>query len=217
MAENKYKLIGFGDSWAHGSSDCDKTYLQLVAERLSLPWSNYAVPSSSIPHLVLQFQQFLENEYCRDQKYLAVFFLTAQERTFFINPLDKTIIHSSPCKVEIINNPIEKYFYQNYTDEYGVFMFNTSLLALQQMCSINNILDIYIPGWQTPVLWNSINLEKCLFSGQHPVTKLFGQTTSFTDLMNSNCSLLAKSGHPNQQGHQIIADSLISHINRTLP
>jgi len=81
-------LVGFGDSWAHGSGlnvTSEKTYLQLAAEQLNVNFINYAETSSSIPHLVEQLNNFISTEYNVKKNYIAVFFVTARERTFFVD------------------------------------------------------------------------------------------------------------------------------------
>jgi len=206
-------LVGFGDSWAHGAGldfTSEKPYLQLAAEQLDINVINCAEASSSIPHLVLQFQNFLSEKHHPENNYIATFFVTAQERTFFIDPDNNQIIHSSPCKTDFDEQ--ERCYYQHYTDQYQNFVVNTAVAAIEHLCSVYEIKNCYIPGWQVVDLWPSIDRKKFLFDNQHPVTKLFGQTSNFTDLMNSECRLLDYTGHPNQQGHQVIADALVNHI-----
>jgi hypothetical protein len=206
-------LLGFGDSWSHGSGlnhTREQTYLQLAAEQLGTDWLNCAVASSSIPHLVWQLQNFLQTQYQPDQTYFAVFFLTAQERTFFIDPDTQHIIHSSPCKLDFVDQ--ERIYYQHYTDQYQHFLINTAMSAVDHLCNFYKIRYCCIPGWQTLNFWPSIDTENFLFENQYPITKLYGQITNFTDLMNSGCQYLDCTGHPNQQGHQVIADALVKHI-----
>jgi hypothetical protein len=107
---------------------------------------------------------------------------------------------------------MEHSYYANYTDHYQNFVINTAVAALEHLCHSYNIKNFYIPGWQTVDLWLSIDRTKILFENKHPVTALFGQTTNFTDLMNAGCDLLDYTGHPNQLGHQVIADALANHI-----
>jgi hypothetical protein len=206
-------LIGFGDSWAHGSGldfTSEKPYLQLAAEQLDADFINCAETSSSIPHLVSQFNNFISTKYNAKKNYIAVFFVTARERTFFVDTDRKKIIHSSTCKTDFVEQ--EQCYYQHYTDQYQDFVVNTAVAAIEHLCSVYKIKNCYIPGWQVVDFWPSIDRKKFLFDNQHPVTKLFGQTTNFTDLMNSNCQFLDYTGHPNQQGHQVIADALANHI-----
>jgi hypothetical protein len=208
-----YTLIGFGDSWAHGSGldfSKEKNYLSLAADSLETDSVNFAKTSSSIPHLVLQLQDFLSTVYCKDQQYFAVFFVTAQERTFFIDPNTECIIHSSPCKLDFVEQ--ERNYYQHYSDQYQYFSVNTAVCTIEHLCNFYNIPHCYIPGWQTVNFWPAIDLTNFLFRNQYPVTKLFGQTTNFTDLMNSGCKFLDSTGHPNQLGHQVIASVLVKHI-----
>jgi hypothetical protein len=206
-------LIGFGDSWAHGSGldfNNEKPYLHLTAEKLGFNFINRAETSSSIPHLVYQLNKFISAEYSAEENYIAVFFVTARERTFFVDPDLEEIIHSSPCKTDFVEQ--ERCYYQHYTDQYQDFVVNTAAAAIEHLCRVYNIKNCYIPGWQVIDFWPAIDRKKFLFDNRYPITKLFGQTTNFTDLMNSNCKYLDATGHPNQLGHQVIADVLAKHI-----
>jgi hypothetical protein len=206
-------LVGFGDSWAHGAGldlISEKPYLRLAAEQLNVNFINCAVASSSIPHLVAQLNNFISTYYNVKKNYIAVFFVTALERTFFVDPEREKIIHSSPCKTDFVEQ--EQCYYRHYTGCYQDFVVNTAVAAIEHLCSVYDIKNCYIPGWQVVDFWPAIDRKKFLFNNQHPVTKLFGQTTNFTDLMNSGCRLLDHTGHPNQQGHQVIADALANHI-----
>jgi hypothetical protein len=210
---DNYTIVGFGDSWAYGSGldlTREKNYLTLAADQLGVDAVNFAVTSSSIPHLVLQFQNFLSTCYSANQQYFAVFFVTAKERTFFIDPNTGHTIHSSPCKLDFVDQ--EKNYYQHYTNHYQHFVVNTAICTLEHLCNFYNIPHCYIPGWQTIDFWPAIDTGYFLFKNQYPVTELFGQTTNFTDLMNSGCKFLDSTGHPNQLGHQTIADALVNHI-----
>jgi hypothetical protein len=206
-------LIGFGDSWAYGSGldfANEKPYLQLAAEKLGFNFINCAESSSSIPHLVHQLNNFISAKYSAEENYIAVFFITARERTFFVDPDLEKIIHSSPCKTDFVEQ--ERCYYQHYTDQYQNFVVNTAVAAIEHLCRAYNIKNCYIPGWQVIDFWPAIDRKKFLFDNQYPITKLFGQTTNFTDLMNSDCKYLDSTGHPNQLGHQVIADVLAKHI-----
>lgn len=213
---NQSVLVGFGDSWAagHDLGPGEKSYIELTAQKLQVPFYNFAVGSSSVPHLVLQFQRFVDTVYFPKNHYHAVFFLTAQERNFCFDQDSKQLIHLSPA-----STPTHDY-YKLYNNELGEFVFNSTILCLQRLCSIYNIKDYYMLGWQQNRLWNTVDLEKFWQQGQQTVTQLFYDQAEFRDLVD----LLGLTGseknphfgpghdHPNQLGHEKIAQALTEWI-----
>lgn len=207
-------LIGFGDSWAHGSGldqTTEKPYLTLLAESRNVRHENYAVTSSSAAHMLLQFQTFLNQSYNPENRYLAIFFITAKERSLYFDDTTEESINISPC------TPSEgSTYYRYYNDKLGDFELNKTILALQQMCKVYSIQDIWIPGWQQLHLWPAVNFTKFVNNAM-PITTLFSADNHFyplTNLLNSDQRSLyfTKCGHPNQLGHRLIADVLDKHI-----
>lgn len=200
-------LLGFGDSWADGHElkYPETKYLDILSQELDIPCLNFAKGSTSIPHLILQLREFLDTKYDPSKKYTAIFFLTAQERTFFYNEKQE-VVHCAPQQAEQGNHYESKIHYQLYTDQLGEFYLNTTLLALQRLCAEYNINDYYLPGWQNFNLWPEI---KRVFP--HPVTNVFNNgeyKPLLTMLYEKNKYIWPNLGHPNQQGHRLIAQVL---------
>jgi hypothetical protein len=226
----KNKLIGFGDSWAWGSElPADgKSFSQLVSEQLGcVEYKNYGVPASSINHLTVQLQSHINRVTAIGQNtsdWIAVFFLTDCNRTMtyydgqwvFLNANvdggfgfadiaipDQTIVNK-------INTAHWKYIHSPELVEITV---NTTMLALQSMCRYHNIADYYVAGWQTFNFWPEVDINKIYQSGQQTCGNLIGmqlgRPTLYLNCQNPN---QAPGGHPNQQGHQLIADALYTWI-----
>lgn len=209
-------LLGFGDSWASGSEllENEKPYLDLLADQMGIPCINFATPSSSIPHLVLQFHKFLETRYFPKHQYYAVFFLTAKERTFVFDHDSKDIIHCSPQQAT--TEPMSGAYYRVYTDKLGDFNLNSTVLSLQRLCNLYNINDYYMLGWQHTNLWTSVDTTKFYLQGKEAITTLFhdqGHLALSTLLESKNQYIWPNRGHPNQQGHERIAQALGNWIN----
>lgn len=205
-------LLGFGDSWAVGSelNEGEKPYLNLLAQQLGVPCINFAITSSSVPHLILQFQQFCDTQFYPTRRYHAIFFLTAQERTFFYND-NKEIVHCSPQEAEFDYKREPKIYYQLYTHEIGNFHFNATLLALQKLCYEYKINDYYVLGWQKSKLWRSVDTTKFFKQGNQTITDLFHDSEHkplSTLIKEKNQYIWPNYGHPNQQGHELIARAL---------
>lgn len=198
-------LLGFGDSWADGHELTypEIKYLDILSQELGVPCLNFAVGSTSIPHLVLQLRKFLDTKYDPSNKYTAIFFLTAQERTFFYGD-ENSIVHCCPQEAGYTRE--STVYYQLYTDHLGEFHLNTTLLALQRLCAEYNIVDYYVPGWQNFNIWPEV---KNVFP--YPVTNLFNggeYKPLLTMLHEKNKYIWPNLGHPNQQGHKVIAQAL---------
>jgi hypothetical protein len=208
---NQPVLVGFGDSWAQGVGlgSNEKPYIQLLAEKFQTPYYNFSIGSSSIPHLILQFQKFIDTVYFPQNNYHAVFFLTAKERTFVYDQDTKETTHISP-------NEQHKY-YKFYNNELGDFNLNTSILALQRLCSIYNIRDYYIQGWQVNSLWAAVDHTKFWDQGRSAITQLFHNDSGYVELIKllnaNNPNFGQVDRHPNQFGHIKIAEALAEWID----
>jgi len=209
-------LVNFGDSWAAGNwlkTPKQQAYSTLLSHQLDMPLLDFAVGSTSIPHLVLQFQQFVDQKYNPEHKYHALFFLTAKARTFLYKDDTDKIIHCSPQTVGT-GNAQEDAYYQSYTDSLGNFNLNVTVLALQRLCSLYNINDYYMFGWETAPLWKSVNSSKFYANGDWPITKEFYFEYEHKSLQNlidekNPCVWTAQhSGHPTDLGHEKIANAI---------
>jgi hypothetical protein len=214
-------LVGFGDSWAWGADldrDTEKTYLELAGQHYNIPCVNFAVPSSSVSHLIMQFQEFIATSYYPKHQYHAVFFLTAKERTFLYQDTG-AIVHCSPQTVSLQNFPQEGSYYQAYDDHLGTFNLNVTLLALQRLCEMYGIHDHYVLGWQDATmgnsLWTTVDQTKFI-NNSRAITTLFhdkNETVPLQQLIDEKNEYLCNSGwHPNQLGHAKIAKKLIEAI-----
>ena len=215
-------LLGFGDSWTRGA-DLDpvhgKDYLTLLSEHFGIESINCSRSSSSIPHLILQINEFIKTCHLPDNQYHAVFFLTAQERTFVYN--NDRIVKFSPGYTNDNNtdNVRNEYYYKHiYDNQLGTFNLNVTVLALQQICATYGIKDYYMVGWQEIELWHTVNRTKFFADGK-PITTVFTADNKFRSLKDliteSNPYVTHPNfppGHPNQQGHAKIAQALADWI-----
>ena len=226
---DKKSLIVFGDSWVRGSElrENEKSFGQLVAERLPLNYSNYAQPASSITHLVVQLKDFLKKlTDCNENpnEWIAIFFLTGKERhlswlnnnwTFHLpNGAFASGGHPTSQEAHELTKLYYKYF---FSEEQTDLHINTSLITVQSICQQYKIQDFYIAGWQKFDLWPEVNCNKIYCHGQVSCADMFNLEIyhpSFgINIDNKNPYIYPNKSHPNQQGHQLIADRLVEWIN----
>ena len=209
------KLFVFGDSWPQGSElhPGEKTFGELIANNLGWEFDNRAIPSTSIPHLILQFQEVISNSHYFEfdpidpETSVMLFFLTS--------PLRDLIWENGKTRELNPRHPEDLDWYAKYsTDELHIYRTNTTLLALQRMCDFYNVDSYYIWGWDKVDLWPEIDQTNFLHCS---AAELFTDCyTGIIELSNSNNKYLASGSHPNQMGHQLIADNLTKFITEKL-
>ena len=215
-------LVGFGDSWARGDEldhPDQESYLALLGQQLGMPAKNFAMGASSIGHMLIQFCQFIDKYYNPVNRYHAVFFVTAKERTMIMLP-NGIISHGGPSAAYPLQE--ERGFYQFYSDAYGDFDANRNIVALQGMCRMYGIVDYWMLGWQKIPLWTQVDRGRFYLDGEWPIASLFVKNNprpnilELVDPANRNPYIWPNLSHPNQLGHRTIANAIEPMIKKNL-
>ena len=211
------KLLFFGDSWPHGDGleNGKQPFPSLVAEKLNCASHNYSQSSSSIAHLVHQLRYAVHHSKTTGKLSYTINDGTCNAIFFLTSPLRDLVFTNGKCKELHPHNPQDLDWYAKYSsDELHTYRTNTTILALQSLCDFYRIQSYYIWGWDKVDLWPEIdqtNFFHCC------AAELFTDCyTNFLDLKNSNNKYLDISGHPNQMGHQLIADNLSKFLDEKL-
>lgn len=217
----KPTLITFGDSWTNGSDleDKNQKYGCVLAELLGYDYEDFSRYSTGVPHLLIQFRNFVNQHQLwphpdSSDRYCAVFFLSARERGICFDD------QHMPLEMIPTNENFENYFAEVYTDDLGVFNLNNTLLSLQSLCKLYGIQDYYMFGWQTCDLWPEIDRSRFYDRGRSNILNLFAgdRHSNLYDLTNNpNPYMIFRNGHPNVQGHQLIADVIAELIRKNTP
>jgi hypothetical protein len=220
-------LIVCGDSWSNGAElqKFELNFGELLAQRLNAKLYNQSVDASSIPHLILQLQRAI-SKVDLTQPTKALFFLTAKDRDIIwsdVLPKGTGFIKTHPppySKHEEIflnsNDPLHEHWYIKYhSDQLADFRCNTSLITLQTICRHHNIQDYYIWGWDTFDLWPEVDRSKFYNNAQTRVFDFFSDShCDPSPSFNASCKYIWPNGsHPNQLGHQHIADMIYPWIS----
>lgn len=215
------RLLIFGDSWPQGSElrYNQRPFGDLLAEELSVPVWNHARPSTSIPHLILQLQSVVDPDRTWHkfdyQGSDAIFFLTSPDRDLIWDQNGAKELYLTPHHNDDLNI---QWYSQIHSSQLSSFRVNSTLLALQKICDIHDIRAHYIWGWQRVDLWHEVDRSKFWRSGNTTILDLFAEndTITFDGTLISYCAnrenrfIYPNSGHPNQRGHQLIAQELLS-------
>lgn len=214
------KLLIFGDSWPFGAElrPSQRPYGELLGQKFNVPIMNWSQASTSIPHMLLQLRMAVDGS--NTQRRFdpsgsdAIFFLTSPDRdVMWDHRGDSKELHLSPSHPSDVDI---RWYSQFHTPELASFRVNSCLLAIQRFCELHAIRDHYIWGWQRIDLWPEIHTTRFWRNGGSTVLDLFAENDpiSFNGTLNdysankSNRFIYPNSGHPNQRGHQLIADEL---------
>ena len=224
----KQLLVAFGDSWTFGS-ELDKPQLdawpQLVANKMGAKLLNLGTPASSIGHLSVQLFNFLD-QYPTYEKYKTIFMvgLTAQSRYLsysnasneFVNITTEAVYSASDIKptgqppedIGHLSGVKELHYRLVDHPNYSEFLAAQTIFLFQQFTKNNYIDSIFFS------YFDQLNLDKYFFIDKKSVlndtvTKILtGKEYAVPDIRN-NVYFENKLFHPNEQGHQAIADLLL--------
>jgi hypothetical protein len=207
------KLVTFGDSWPCGAEllPDEKPYGKILSDLLSLNFENRSQTATSNEHMVLQLKRYIDS-LSEDNKTVAVFFITSPARTCLIdfNGTEKEIYPWADQSRGAYANAWYRFFHTPLQDQ---FRTRLAILALQRMCNLYSIDDYYIVGW------SQIDLD---FPGIDK-TKIYNKTCAELfdapsehefSLAKDNQYIYPNNCHPNQKGHNLIAETLAEWINK---
>lgn len=200
-------LVTFGDSWPAGAElqHNEQPFGKLLADRLGCNFVNCAEPATAIDNLIFQLDNYIKSSKIHNT--VAVFFLTDMSRAVVYK--DKKLSQVQPLYED------QWYLQYLYSEELSTFRANVAVLALQQMCTVAGIEDRYVMGWtRFPIMFSGIDLNKIYDQGRTTCLNLFGGADGDTNYIyhKDNQYIRPNQDHPNQLGHQCIADTLYEWI-----
>jgi hypothetical protein len=220
-------LVAFGDSWTFGS-ELDKpqqdAWPQLVANKIGAGLVNLGTPASSIGHLTVQLFNFLD-QYPNYKDYQTIFMvgLTAQSRYLSYSNASDEFVNITPDAVyrtgdirptgqspEDIGHLLGvKELHYKLVDHknYSKFLATQVVFLFQQFTNHNNIDAIFFS------YFDQLNLDQ-YFIDKHTIlpetiTKLISGQDYAVPAIRDNFYFKHKLFHPNEHGHQAIADLLL--------
>lgn len=206
----KQVLITLGDSWPEGAElRGGKPYGELLYEQQGFDeFYNFGSGGASVEDLVIQFKKFLDNNYGADNQTTAIFFLTNPARTAFFPRFFSW--------GEITDKNLRELYLHFHTKSLEVQRYSQTITTLQTWCKKLRIQDYYFAGWNRYEEWlECVDLTKIWAQGRETAADWFGASKHNGEHLldvNENPWIRPNFAHPNQDGHQLIADKLASWI-----
>jgi hypothetical protein len=213
-------LLTLGDSWPEGAElGLGLRYGEILRDRFDYDeFYNYGVGGASNEDMLYQLQHYIANHHSVDNVVTAIFFLTNPARTAHMPrsvSLDTTSDerkHWPPDAKQFVRD----LFLHLHTPKHEIMRSTATVTALQTWCSRHHIQDYYFSGWvKYPVWLPGVDLAKIWAQGTETATDWFGASSHNGEhLINVTDNIYIKPNfaHPNQLGHQLIADRLASWI-----
>ena len=204
-------IATFGDSWPEGAElGSGKRYGDILKETYGFDeFYNYGSGGASNEDLMYQFQTHVEKIHQPSHNLIALFFLTNPSRTAHF-----------PRFMPLISDPqFKEAFMYFHRTENEIMRSSSTVSALQMWCQNLKIDDYYFAGWNRYEKWlPGVNLEKIWAGGKETVADWFGASKHNGEHLldvGDNPYIRPNFCHPNQLGHQLIADRLAAWIGLT--
>lgn len=218
-------LLVIGDSWAAGAElkPGEVPYADILEKRLGFDRQyRYSRGGAANEHSLEWLQQYLREEHQPDWDVTAIFHLTNPERTSILPWGANLEIHANDKKSW--NSAAREYWMEWYlhffNKDYTKLRATTTVTALQTWCKVHNIKDYYFAGWihYNNILLPGVDMSKIWAQGTETAGDWFG-AKEFQDefLVNvgNNLYIQPNISHPNQLGHELIADKLAGWISQS--
>jgi hypothetical protein len=235
------KIVGFGDSWMYGDELLDpvlsatekdahpcwvqnvpyresRCFLGLLGQHYGVPTENFGIPGGSLQSTIWTYLWWLDHE-PNPEQCMVLIALTEADRTSFYNPnhrhysndppwnkfVHSTWIHfgSSVIGPEF-TDMIKRYLVLTDSRELSALNYQQAVLLFDSMSYKRQIPTIQFHIMPPPVTIPLNTIPDPDFSW----------TMHFRDRPdNQKRELIMPGGHPNELGHQIVQDRLISQID----
>jgi hypothetical protein len=204
-------LVCLGDSWPQGGElqDPTKSYGHLLRHRMGFDkFFNYGKGGASNEDSLDQFLYFIENFYNPTDQTTVLVHLTNPARSIYWP-------HNQSWSIEYPAKYRELFLHFHQYDD---FRSSLAVSTLQAWCNQHKIADFYFSGWVRYNNWLPVvNVDKIWAKGNETASDWFGASDHNGEhLVNveNNQYISPNYCHPNERGHQLIADKLCHWISK---
>lgn len=206
-------LLTLGDSWPEGAelNFGDQRYGELIQIRLKYDkFYNYGSAGASNEDMQYQLQQYIAESHVPGDQVTAIFFLTNPARTAHFPRFFSWESNADSKQKEL--------YMHFHRQEHEIMRSSATVSALQAWCSNLGFADYYFSGWVRYPTWlPGVDTGKIWAQGNETVADWFGASKHNGEHLldvGDNIYIHPNFAHPNQLGHELIADQLISWISQ---
>jgi lysophospholipase L1-like esterase len=199
-------LVTLGDSWPEGAElGNGRRYGELLQEQMQYDeFYNYGSGGASNEDMLYQLQSYIAEHHDESKQVTAIFFLTNPARTAHFPRF-----FSWESTADSKNKELYMHFHRR---EHEVMRSSATVSALQAWCATLGFDDYYFSGWVCYPTWlPGVDTDKIWAQGQETAADWFGASKHNGEHLlevGDNIYIRPNFAHPNQLGHQLIADKL---------
>lgn len=204
-------LITLGDSWPEGAElGSGRRYGEILHDKLAFDqFYNYGSGGASNEDMLYQLQQYIAEKHHPNHKVTAIFFLTNPARTAHFPRFMSWASADTRMK--------EIYLHFHRT-EHEIMRNSMTVSALQAWCKQLGFADYYFSGWvRYPVWLPGVDTNKIWAQGNETAADWFGASKHNGEHLldvGDNPYIRPNFAHPNQLGHDLIAEKLAAWITQ---
>jgi len=236
------KIVGFGDSWMYGDelldpdlsrqfadAHCcwtqneqyrsDHCFLGLLGKHYGVPIENFGVPGGSMQSSMWTFLWWLEHETVPLQDCLILVGHTESDRLSFYNP-DHTHYSNDP--------PWNKFVHSTWVEHGSSVVSEPFRDMIKRQLVLTNCRELSKLNYmQTAMFFDGVAARKNLNMMQFHIMPADVPLNLPTEIWSDFCTtlwfrdhpgnqhreLIMPGGHPNEKGHEMIRDKLISTVD----
>lgn len=223
------RIAVFGDSWVWGDELVDPSGVDLkpysadntnyreshcfagvIARHYNVPVENFAIPGGSLQSTIWNYIWWQQNR-SNHESTLILVGLTDAGRMSYYNS-DHVVYPNDP--------PWNRYVHSTwihapecYSEEWVTMVkSNIGLTSSEENSRLNYLQAVlFFHGQPNVVQFNTINTQPITAP-----TSLICSGQSLRSILNEHTNCWAPKKHPNEQGHQIIANLLISYLDSSI-
>lgn len=206
-------LLTLGDSWPEGAelNFGDQRYGELIQTALGYDkFYNYGSGGASNEDMQYQLQRYIAESHEPGNRVTAVFFLTNPARTAHF---PRWFSWDPP-----LDHKLKELYVHFHRREHEVMRSSATVSTLQTWCASLGFADYYFSGWVRYPTWlPGVDTSKIWAQGNETAADWFGASKHNGEHLldvEDNVYIRPNFAHPNQLGHELIADRLIGWISQ---
>jgi hypothetical protein len=208
MTSGRKILVTLGDSWPCGAElGNGRRYGEILRDELMFDeLHNYGSGGASNEDMCYQLQDFLQNHHQPDQQVTVIGFLTNPARTCH---WPRFLSWQNPPAQD---DRLKEIYLHFHRPEHEVMRSSLAISALQFWCRNLGFKDFYFAGWVRYLQWlPGVDQSRIWKGGRETAADWFGASDHNGEhLINveTNPYIRPNFAHPNQLGHDLIAEKL---------
>jgi lysophospholipase L1-like esterase len=198
-------LLTLGDSWPEGAElGNGLRYGEILRDRMQYDeLYNFGSGGASNEDMLYQLQTYIAQYHKHGSKVTAIFFLTNPARTAHFPRF---------MSWDTANTQLKEMYLHFHRNEHEVMRASATVGALQAWCRNLGFADYYFSGWVRYATWlPGVDVDKIWARGNETAADWFGATQHNGEHLldvGDNVYIRPNFAHPNQLGHDLIADRL---------